>query len=155
MDGLVLDQNRPAEGAIPDRRLGAFNLAWSASTVLIGRLEQIEAELPPTRREHPPRRPRPHTDGGGEVAKIDWLEQGDVALLGILARLQAPGANAVQNGSRFDTSEKVDDVCCLSTDCSDSLDSMISCVRLIDQRRVRQSFFPTQCRRNPFGNQFD
>src|SRR6266516_2482162 len=93
---------------------------------------------------------------GRDVAKIDRFKQGDIALLSILSRLQASGADAVQAGSRFDTSENIDDITCLCTHRSAFFSSMIFASQLVHQRGIgRSALCPTQRRSNLFRDQLD
>jgi hypothetical protein len=78
---------------------------------------------------------------GRDVTKIDRFKQGEIALLSVLPRLQASGADAAQAGSRFDTGEKIDDISCLCTHHSASFNSMIFASQSINQRSIGRSAF--------------
>ncbi len=84
-----------------------------------------------------------------DIANIGGLEQGKIALLSILPRLQAPGADPVEAGSGFDTGEEIDDIFWLCTHGSASFCHVL----LLDQRRIGpRPFCPAQCGCNRFGD---
>jgi hypothetical protein len=116
---LVLGRERPGwKGAIRTYGLGAFDFGLERfDQRLSAKFGQVEAGCDRLAMNAGDERCDGVTIGSGEVTKIGWCKQRDIALLGILPRLQASATDAVQAGARFDTSEKIDDVCCLSTHC--------------------------------------
>src|SRR5947208_2689699 len=105
----VLERKRPCrKGAIRTFRLCSFDFGLErldqvCPVCRLGKLRQIEIGygrlIMDARHECRDRIPYRSRD----VAKIGGLKQGEIALLGVLPRLQPSGADAAQAGSRLDT----------------------------------------------------